>query len=179
MKGLPNFTDLMIAWARRRLASAPQLVEFAAALGGIGAAEHRRLPLLRSPPIPALHAGRLAAGSSAFGRHCGRKAAASWDGPWEAGDEVEDAPPDHRPVRRILNGAGSQGRRVSQMRPRAEPGKLLTGTRSARLTRSRIACAIYVKVRCGFVFARALMKSTRLSSLAGKSASESRPRKSS
>jgi hypothetical protein len=27
MKGLPNFTDLMIAWARRRLASAPQLVE--------------------------------------------------------------------------------------------------------------------------------------------------------
>jgi len=27
MKGLPNLTDLMIAWARRRLASAPQLVE--------------------------------------------------------------------------------------------------------------------------------------------------------
>jgi hypothetical protein len=29
MKGLPDFTDLMIAWARSRLAFAPQLVEAA------------------------------------------------------------------------------------------------------------------------------------------------------
>ena len=33
MKGLPDFTDLMIAWARRRLASALQLIELERKLG--------------------------------------------------------------------------------------------------------------------------------------------------
>jgi hypothetical protein len=33
MKGLPDFTDLMIAWARCRLASAPQLIELERKLG--------------------------------------------------------------------------------------------------------------------------------------------------